>query len=359
MRPDPPEPNLPEPRLPEPDEFDPVELAAEIERARRSTAASHLVSMDGDGHAWHHPEWEQPAPIDRPGDPTAEDQIPPELYSVYEPAFPQLVPRFVPNFGHVILFFVLALVLLGIGQILGVYLLEHLHIFGHKSFDALAKMAENDARISLPVQALSYGLIAIVVIPVFGLLWHEPFSKGVHWSGYTARRRFLALALLGLASGIGINLLGSFLPMPKDPPIMQDMMKTPLGAWMMLVFGVTVAPMLEELAFRGFLLPGLINSFRWLARKGTISENAVKWFGVPVSVAITSLGFALMHSAQVSHAWGPLVLIGTVSIVLCIVRLTTNSVAAGVVVHAAYNFTLFAAVLAETHGFRHLEKLSV
>ena len=140
---------------------------------------------------------------------------------------------------------------------------------------------------------------------------------------------------------------------------MQAMLKTPLGAWMMLVFGVTAAPMLEELAFRGFLLPGMINCFRWLSRKGAMSEDAVKWVGIPASVLLTSLGFALMHSAQVSHAWGPLVLIGSVSVVLCIVRLTTNSVAAGVVVHAAYNFTLFAAVLAETHGFRHLEKLSV
>lgn len=332
-----------------PEEFDPVELAAELEQMRRSAGATPIEPLDGDGLAW----------TQRQNDVTAEDLTPPELYCVYEPAFPQLVPRFIPNLGHVILFFVLAVVFLGIGQVLGVYLFEHLHIFGHKSFDALAKMAENDARISLPVQALSYGLIALVVVPVFALLWHEPFGKGVHWSGETAKRRFVALALLGLATGIGINLLGSFLPMPKNPPIMEDMMKTPLGAWMMLVFGVTVAPMLEEVAFRGFLLPGLINGFRWLARKGTISENAVKWVGVPVSIAITSLGFAMMHSAQVSHAWGPLVLIGTVSVVLCIVRLTMNSVAAGVVVHAAYNFTLFAAVLAETGGFRHLEKLTV
>ena len=343
----------PDPRSPEHEEYDPVALAAEIERARQMAAAPPIQSLDGDGLAWDHH-------TDAPGiDPAAEDQPPQEIYCVYEPAFPQLVQRFIPNLGHALLFFVLAVILLGIGQVLGVYLIEHLHIFGHKSFDALARMAENDARISLPVQALSYGLIALVLIPVFALLWHEPFSKGVHWSGETARRRFLALALIGLASGIGINLLGNFLPMPKDPPIMQDMMKTTLGAWMMLVFGVTAAPMLEELAFRGFLLPGLINSFRWLARKGTISETAGKWIGVPVSILITSLGFAMMHSAQVSHAWGPLVLIGTVSVVLCIVRLRTNSVAAGVVVHAAYNFTLFAAVLAETGGFRHLEKLTV
>jgi hypothetical protein len=30
-----------------------------------------------------------------------------------------------------------------------------------------------------------------------------------------------------------------------------------------------------------------------------------------------------------------------------------------VIVHAAYNFTLFAAVVVETGGFRHLEKLTI
>jgi CAAX protease family protein len=35
-----------------------------------------------------------------------------------------------------------------------------------------------------------------------------------------------------------------------------------------------------------------------------------------------------------------------------------NSVAAGVIVHAAYNFTLFAGVLYQTGGFRHLDKLT-
>jgi uncharacterized protein len=332
---------------PRPEDVDPLEEAL---------AAAPVFPREIDGA-----EAEFPAEpyVLRREDATAEDWMPPEIYCVYEPAFPQLVPRLIPHLGHVLLFFVLAVVLLGVGQVLGVFVVERLHVLGHQNFNALAQMAGNDARLSIPIQALCYGLIAVVVVPVFGLLWNEPFSKGVHWKGETAKRRFLALALLGLASGFGINLLGGFLPMPKDPPIIQDMLKTPLGAWMMLIFGVTAAPMLEELAFRGFLLPGLVNGFRWLARKGAISDRAARWVGIPVSILLTSFGFALMHSAQVSHAWGPLVLIGMVSIVLCIVRLTMNSVAAGVVVHAAYNFTLFTAVLVETHGFRHLEKLTV
>jgi membrane protease YdiL (CAAX protease family) len=302
-----------------------------------------------------HDGFEIPAVSSTPGSPSAfygsPQYLDPELDS-------SRWPRLIPHIGHTILFFVIALLVLAVGQGLGILLLEQTHLFGHRNFQALFRLSADDARLSLPVQALSYALVAFVVIPVFSLLWRESFSEGVHWNGSVARRRFLLLLLLGLAAGFGIGAFGNFLPMPKDPPIMQDMMKSALGAWMMLIFGITAAPLLEELAFRGFLLPGLINSFRWLARVGSISEGAVKWIGVPVSILITSAGFALMHSPQVSHAWGPLLLIGTVSVVLCAVRLSLNSVAAGVVVHAAYNFTLFAGMLAQTGGFRHLERMT-
>lgn len=271
---------------------------------------------------------------------------------------PRVFPRRIPHMGHVALFFALALVLLGIGQLLGVFLLHLTPFFVHRSFDWLFLLSSTDARASIPIQAFSYGLIALVAAPVFSVLWREPFSEGVHWNSAKAWSRWFRLAILGLAAGFGISLLGSFLPMPANPPITQDMMKSATGAWLMLIFGLTAAPLLEELAFRGFLLPGLLNAFRWFGDRGTISPNAVKWTGIPVSIGLTSLLFAFMHSPQVSHAWGPLVLIGCVSIVLCVVRLAMNSVMAGVLVHAAYNFTLFAGVLYQTAGFRHLERLS-
>ena len=163
------------PEPPEGEQFDPVEYAAELERARDNAAAR------GDGAGDNGFQGE--AQTERREDPTAEDWTPQELYCVYEPAFPQLVPRLIPHLGHVILFFVLALVALAVGQVLGVLGLEHLHLMGHKSFNALAQLADDDARLSIPIQALSYGLIAVVVIPVFTLLWNEPFGKGVHWSG--------------------------------------------------------------------------------------------------------------------------------------------------------------------------------
>lgn len=278
-----------------------------------------------------------------------------EMFAIPEPP-PRL--RRVPNLGDVVLFFVMALVLLGIGQLVGVFVLQATHIFPRRGFDSLFILSSTDARISIPIQAFAYGLIALVSVPVFTVLWNQPFGDGVHWNNPAALSRFFRLAILGLAVGAAISMIGNFLPMPKNPPITQDMMKSSAGAWMMLVFGLTAAPLLEELAFRGFLLPGFINLFRWFGARLDASEQTADRIGVPIAIALTSIAFAFMHSPQVSHAWGPLILIGFVSIVLCVVRLMMNSVAAGVIVHAAYNFTLFAGVLYQTGGFRHLDRLT-
>lgn len=300
----------------------------------------------------------EPVPLEvesLPGSSPALDSSFP-LFTYTEP--PQTYPRRTPNIGHALLFFILALVLLGIGQILGVIVVYFAHLFPHRSFQSLFLLSTNDARVSIPIQAFSYALIALISIPVFTVLWNRPFSEGVHWNSESAKNNFLRLVLLGLAAGFGITLLGSILPMPKSAPITEDMMKSATGAWIMLVFGITAAPALEELAFRGFLLPSLLNFFRWLNDREIMPEGGVKWFGIPFSILFTSFGFALMHAPQVSHAWGPLALIGSVSIILCIIRLKMDSVAAGVVVHAAYNFTLFVGVLYQTSGFRHLERLT-
>ena len=70
-----------------------------------------------------------------------------------------------------------------------------------------------------------------------------------------------------------------------------------------------------------------------------------------------SVPFAFMHSAQVGQAWGPLLVLYCISLILCTVRLATRSLAASTVVHSAYNFMLFAAMFAQTNGFLHMDKM--
>jgi membrane protease YdiL (CAAX protease family) len=263
-----------------------------------------------------------------------------------------------PHLGHAVLFFVLTIPMLFVGEALTLFLAKQSHLFGNKSYQAIFNLMASDARIAIPAQALTYVLTLLAAIVIFPVLWRQPFSQGIHWNLDVARTRFLWLAALGLGLGFGITLVGNYLPMPKDPPIMQDMMGSQLGAWMMLIFGITCAPLLEEMAFRGFLLPGLIHAMRWLMRREILSSEALAWATIPLSVVLTTIPFALLHATQVSHAWAPILLIGLVSIALCVIRLRLKSVAASTVVHAAYNFTLFAGLLLQTDGFRHLERLN-
>jgi membrane protease YdiL (CAAX protease family) len=269
-----------------------------------------------------------------------------------------LPPAEVPHLGHAILFFVLVIPMLFAGEALTALLAKQLHLLGNQDYRELFVLIASDARLAIPAQVFTYALVILVAMILFPLLWRQPFAQGIQWNAQVVRSKFAVLLALGLGIGVGITMLGNYLPMPKDPPIMRDMMGSPLGAWMMLFFGITFAPITEELAFRGFLLPGFIHTFRWLMQREILSSEALAWATIPLSAVLTTIPFALLHATQVSQAWAPLLLIGLVSIALCAVRLQLHSVAASSVVHAAYNFTLFAGLLLQTDGFRHLEKLN-
>ncbi|MGB7135713.1 MAG: CPBP family intramembrane glutamic endopeptidase [Acidobacteriaceae bacterium] len=286
------------------------------------------------GYLWH--PREMPAPVE----------------AVAAPPPP---PRLIPNIGHAVVFFLLLIPTIIVGWIATFLALRV--VFAHMPVRELIGLMTKNVSYMVGAQAVWYGLQWALAALIFTLWWHRPFLEGVHWNAGRARRWFTRLVLLGLLTGLAITLAGNFVPMPKAPPILEDLTKSTAGAWMLMVFGITVAPLTEELAFRGFLLPGFINVFRWMERRRMIGEGAVRSIGIPISIVLTTIPFALMHSAQVSNSWGPVLLIGMVSVILCIVRLVTESVACGVVVHACYNFTLFAGLLYQTDWFRHLDKL--
>ncbi len=266
-----------------------------------------------------------------------------------------------PHFGHALLLLMLTGVFaMVVVPLAFTFAMDHLRIYGGGGLrqTAAALKSDQDPRWLIPIEAAGYALVVLAAVPLFRGLWRRSFASGLHWNGSIAVHFFGRLVLLGLACGFGIGLLGSRLPMPKDPPILDDIMQSQVGAWLMFAFGITGAPLFEEMFFRGFLLPAFLNFFRWLSINGSLARGTALWVGVPVSVLLTSLPFALLHAQQVAHAWAPVLLIGIVSVVLCIVRLRLNSLACSTVVHAAYNFTLFAGILVQTGGFRHLDRLS-
>jgi len=269
-----------------------------------------------------------------------------------------------PNIVDALLF--LALLILGLvvtAAGLGIAIYAHLlqSWFGLKDFEAAA----NDTRIALGTQMLIYLVGLGGAVPLFRAAWHKNFFDGLHWQAPTAWRLRYRL----VATAIFCNLLAmvgnAVLPFPKHAPI-DKMFSTERDAWLLMSFGVLVAPFFEEMIFRGFLLPAMATAWDWCGEKLTQSaprpldsQEQPQWsMSAQVFAALfVSVPFALMHSAQVGSAWGPVSLLYCVSLVLCAVRLITRSLAASTMVHATYNLALFAVMMAETDGFRHLDKL--
>jgi membrane protease YdiL (CAAX protease family) len=146
-----------------------------------------------------------------------------------------------------------------------------------------------------------------------------------------------------LASGVALALFSDVAQVvlhrwiPKSLPI-TEFFQDRSSAMLLAGFGILVAPLVEEMLFRGFLYPAL-----------------ARWIGAVPAIVITAAGFALLHGGQLAYSWVPLLLIFTVGAVLTIVRAMTKSVASSVLVHMAYNFTLFLQLYIGTHGFRNFE----
>jgi membrane protease YdiL (CAAX protease family) len=283
----------------------------------------------------------------------------PTLFASYSrPELPRAIR--IPNFGHLcLLLLLLCFGWLGAGSLLLVAL--HFHLFGISTLPA----AINDFRYTLGSQAIQYFIALAGSLIVFPLVWHEGFFVGIQWRGSTALRlrgRLITAAVLCFVAAM-IN--GLLLPGPTDAPI-DRMFRVPGAAWVLFIFGVTLAPFFEELVFRGFLLPTLCTAYDWIIEKanGTPSrplheDGSPQWSLAAMAFAsvVTSVPFALMHGEQTSYSVGPFLLLICVSLVLCWVRLSARSLAASTMVHACYNFLLFFFMLLGTGGFKHFDKM--
>ena len=281
------------------------------------------------------------------------------LFTEYSRPEPPQPPR-IPDLGHVLI-----LGLLGVFGFLGSGLLTRSALYFHLWGVSTIQAAMTDVHYTIASMASLYIITFGGAAIVFPLVWQKSMAAGLQWNGHGAIRRLGPL--LG-ASGVCFVLAmvdEIILPGPTNAPIDQ-LFHTSTAAWLLFAFGVTFAPLFEETIFRGFLLPAFATAFDWAVEKTSqMAPLPLDYFGHPnwslagmvfASVA-TSVPFALMHAEQTGWALGPFLLLVAVSLVLCWARLSTRSLAASVIVHAGYNFLLFALMLLGTHGFKHMDKM--
>ena len=191
--------------------------------------------------------------------------------------------------------------------------------------------------VTVMAQLLAYLLVLGFMVAVVKRVPGHEFWRELRWIW---PQHWALYLVAGFVLSLGLQAFAHLLPMPKDLPI-DRFFRTAQEAWALSLFGMIVAPLMEELFFRGFLYPVL-----------------VRRLGTAAAVVLTSASFGLIHASQLGRAWGPVLVVSLVGLALTITRAATKSVAPGFLMHVAYNSTISVLLFAGTGGFRHLERLS-
>ena len=294
---------------------------------------------------------EEPAP------PPAVPEEP--LFARYDYPAP-LPPRRKPDLADCLLFTLLAVGAFFCSGLLMVVAV-HYHLYGVTTF----KQANDEIHYRLGSQAAWYLLTLLFCIFVFRLAWRRSFFDGLQWRAGAAAGRIWRLVGAASACFVGAIVDQLVMPGPTNTPIDQTF-RMPGAVWLLFGFGVTLAPLIEEITYRGLLLPALCTAYDWTREQITQlpplppdEDGFPRWSrpAMMVGSVLVSIPFALMHGEQTAYSIGPFLLLVCISLVLCWVRLAVRSLAASVVVHSSYNLLLFTLMFLGTGGFRHLDRM--
>jgi membrane protease YdiL (CAAX protease family) len=307
----------------------------------------------------------------------------------------------------------------------------------------------------VPSMTFAYFAMLIAMYVLVTRRRRQPFWQAVGWRW--PRNWWLGYMVAGGLLAVGLGELSRLLPIPKSLP-MDRFFQNRSGAYLMMFFGVAVAPLAEEMLFRGFLYPVLdrwletlfmtprlirracvwililagwgylehrlpllwslllagsaflatgalfvVRSLRlrerahfvlllgavlvgWglalrsipdtalvsvtvvllvaasllglLSMAAPVEVSAAGRWGRFLAVLLTSGSFAMVHSEQLGRAWGPLLVLFLVGLVLTGARVVTRSVTPGFLIHVGYNLSLFSLLYVGTDHFRHLERMT-
>lgn len=254
----------------------------------------------------------------------------------------------------------------------------------------------------LPPEVLAYFAMLRFMAKLIRRKGGGSLLRAVQWR---FPREIALYGIIGILLALFIVSASRLLPMPKSLPI-DEIFHDRLSAYLMMAFGVTLAPFFEELFFRGFLYPALARmkgrewfwmttllllwpawllvllairklgfaqiharlldfyislgiSVALIALSGVLAfrTRALESYSTPLSLVATAGCFALIHGEQLGHAWAPLFVIFVVGLVLTAVRVRSQSVGASFIVHSFYNATLFVTIFVATNGFRNFDKI--
>ena len=165
------------------------------------------------------------------------------------------------------------------------------------------------------------GMVLLFIYRTITAKYRSPFWSSLKWKGSTAVPPGLFL-VLGALLALFMGALSSRIPGIEDLPV-SGLLRYVQTAVFLGVTAIAVAPLVEEVVFRGFIFPVLER--RW---------------GPVAAVLLTALMFTSLHVSQLWGSWMAVSLILLVGLALSLVRALTGALLPAYLLHLAYNTTL-------------------
>lgn len=204
-------------------------------------------------------------------------------------------------------------------QVLAMEVVERLGVPGGEDFAALLR---KEPLVTVPIQLLSWVPPLAYVAYVVSIECRLPVAVGIAWAKPPKPTR--SYVRTGVLLGFGSLLMSSIIGDPDQQSPMQDLFANRESLWILVLFGVVVAPVFEEVVFRGFLYGSLD-----------------RMHGTSVALIATSIVFSGLHGAQYGWQWQQLVILTAVGLAFGVVRMKSGSAKASAIMHASYNGLLF------------------
>ncbi len=199
---------------------------------------------------------------------------------------------------------------------------------------AKADLAQSDTIFLLVQQCVFYLFILVFMFLLAQLQHQQPLWKSLGWKRPTPQQ------VLGyLAGGCGLALAASFwlwlLPDTQAFPL-EKLFSSRTASIAIGGFAIFIAPVVEEVVFRGLLF--------------AILERPV---GIPIAVVTTAILFAGLHVPEYWHAWNHLFMILVVGLVFSLARGASGSLTPSILFHIGYNSLIMVGFFFSTQHFHN------
>ena len=241
-------------------------------------------------------------------------------------SYPEFKPEPAPalwGYKDLLIFFAFAAIALGFSFafiVLGVQTLKALTGIPLSAVDGPYQLP-----IVLAIQFLWWAIVLLYIYRLVTVKYQLPFGEAVAWVPF--RGPGLNYVSAGILVALSVGLLSNVVPMPKQHVPIEQLLEQPGALLLFAIFGVLVAPAIEEIVFRGFLYPAV-----------------ERRHGQPAAIFATAALFSVVHFSQYGGHWAILLLLFYVGAVFGFVRARSGSVKATTILHASYNATFLVGV---------------